>query len=338
MKFEDVAILGVAYMEGPERVSSKALEERLAPALRRFGMPRGILEALSGIKARRLLGVGQRPSDAAFEAGRLALAKARVSPERIGVLLNTSVSRDYVEPSTASVVHGRLGLSRGCINFDVGNACLAFLNGMELVGNMIERGQVDYGLVVDGEDSRYVLDQTVARLLSPESSVETFREDFATLTLGSGGAAMVLGRASQAPGAPRFTGSVAVAATEHNHLCRGVNERMVTDSQGLLVAGVALAQETWAEARRELGWSSEALDELVMHQVSRVHTQRLTEALGLDPSKVLEIYSEYGNVGPASVPIVLSKAMELGRVRPGHRVALMGIGSGLNCLMAEMQW
>ena len=43
-------------------------------------------------------------------------------------------------------------------------------------------------------------------------------------------------------------------------------------------------------------------------------------------------------VRPAAVPMVLSKLDELGRLRPGHRVGLMGIGSGLNCTMAEIVW
>ena len=40
----------------------------------------------------------------------------------------------------------------------------------------------------------------------------------------------------------------------------------------------------------------------------------------------------------AAVPIVLSKAAEAGRISKGSRVALMGIGSGLNCSMAEVVW
>ena len=50
--------------------------------------------------------------------------------------------RDY-EPSTASIVHHKLGMSSACKNFDLGNACLAFLNAMDLVGGMIERGEIE---------------------------------------------------------------------------------------------------------------------------------------------------------------------------------------------------
>jgi len=76
----------------------------------------------------------------------------------------------------------------------------------------------------------------------------------------------------------------------------------------------------------------------VIHQVSKVHTAALVELLGIDPKKVLTVFPEYGNVGPASVPIALSKLKEMGRLKKGSRVALLGIGSGLNCSMAEVVW
>ena len=76
----------------------------------------------------------------------------------------------------------------------------------------------------------------------------------------------------------------------------------------------------------------------MIHQVSGTHTRLLCETLDLDPKKVHAIYPEFGNIGPASVPIVLSKARELGRLKKGARVGLMGIGSGLNCTMAEVRW
>ena len=43
-------------------------------------------------------------------------------------------------------------------------------------------------------------------------------------------------------------------------------------------------------------------------------------------------------IGPAGVPIVLSKIVEEGLLKDGQRVALMGIGSGLNCTVGEVIW
>ena len=133
-------------------------------------------------------------------------------------------------------------------------------------------------------------------------------------------------------------GVVNRAATQHNQLCRGQADRMTTDAKTLLFAGLELAAETWQAARQTLGWEAAQLDEFVLHQVSGTHTHSLAQMLELDPAKILKIFPEFGNIGPASVPIVLSKAAESGRLQRGMRVALMGIGSGLNCAMAEVVW
>lgn len=338
MKFANVSIRTLAHVDAPHRVTSAELSARLSPALNRLGIRPDVLESASGVVARRYWDEGVQPSQAATLAAEKALAESGVDRSKIGVLVSTSVCRDYVEPSVACLVHGNLKLSPDCMNFDIGNACLAFLNGMQIVGNMIERGQVDYGLVVDGEGARYVQDRTIERLLLPETTPKEFREQFATLTLGSGSAAMLLCRSELAPDGHRFVGTVSKAATEHSHLCRGQVDKMETDGKTLLLAGLAVAATTWAEAQAQLGWSGEAIDEFVLHQVSGPHTTMLCEQLGLPREKVLAIYAEFGNIGPASVPIALSKAVEAGRVKKGSRVGLLGIGSGLNCSMAEVIW
>ena len=69
-----------------------------------------------------------------------------------------------------------------------------------------------------------------------------------------------------------------------------------------------------------------------------MHTAKVTATLGLDSDKILAIYPEFGNVGPAAIPMALSKSIDAGRVRKGSRVALLGIGSGLNCAMMEVAW
>ncbi|TKR30299.1 3-oxoacyl-ACP synthase III [Luteimonas gilva] len=338
MLFQHVAIAGLAHVDAPRRLTSDEINARLKPTLDRLKIKVDVLQDIAGVHARRLWDGEVQASDAATLAGVKALADAGIEPSRVGLLVNTSVSRDFLEPSTASIVSGNLGLGDECQNFDVANACLAFLNGMDIASRMIERGEIDYALVVDGETANLAYDKTMERLLSPDVTEEQFRNELATLTLGCGAAAMVLARAELAPGAPRYRGGVTRAATEWNALCRGNLDRMVTDTRMLLIEGMKLAQKTFNAAKIALGWVVEEMDEFVIHQVSKAHTAAFIKAFGIDPKKVMTIFGEHGNIGPASVPIVLSKLREMGRLKKGDRVALLGIGSGLNCSMAEVVW
>ena len=141
----------------------------------------------------------------------------------------------------------------------------------------------------------------------------------------------------------RILGGVCRSATEHSDLCQGDTAAagglaMQTDSEKLLDAGVALAAETWAEFGKDGGWTKQTLDRAICHQVGSAHRRRLFGALGLDLAKDYSTFETLGNVGSVSLPATLSAAVEAGAVREGDRVALMGIGSGLNCLMLALEW
>jgi 3-oxoacyl-[acyl-carrier-protein] synthase-3 len=338
MNFDNLSILSVRHVDAPHVVTSAEIQSELSETMERLGLPPNLLEGLAGIHERRFWHEQTQPSDAATMAAEVALEDADLDRGRLGILINTSVCRDYIEPSTACLVHGNLKLPETCMNMDVGNACLAFLNGMEIVGNMIERGQIDYGMIVDGESSRFLTESTIARLKRPETDMNTFREEFASLTTGSGAVAMILARSDLAPDGHRFRGTFSLAATEHNRLCLGQVDRGVTDTRALLVAGVELSKRTWAGAREHLGFGEEDVDEYCLHQVSQRHAEQLAANLQVDLQKALLIVDRFGNIGPASVPIVLSKAADLGRIQRGDRVVLAGIGSGLNCTVGEVIW
>ena len=105
---------------------------------------------------------------------------------------------------------------------------------MDTASHFIESGRVDYALVVDGEGSRHVIGETMKRMAHEGCTAEQFRAEFAGLTLGSGAAAMVLGRSDLAPQGHRYLRSVSEAATQWSHLCRGTTEGMLTDTKTLL--------------------------------------------------------------------------------------------------------
>lgn len=337
-RFSNVVISGLAHVDAPHVVTSDEIEARVAGTMQRIGMPSGTLTGLAGIKERRYWDEGTRPSDAAAMAGGKLLANTGVDRRDVGVIVNTSVDRDWLEPSTACIVHHKLGLAPEALNFDVGNACLGFLNGMAIVAAMIERGDIEHGMVVDGESARYVIEATLTRLADPSCDRDLFRESFATLTLGSGAAAMLLSRADLAEDGHPFQGLVSRAATQHHELCRGEPDDMRTDAAGLLSAGLTLARATWKEAADAFGWTTDTIDAAFIHQVSRAHTRSVIAALGLDPQRIPLLYPSFGNIGPAGLIITWSKEAEAGRLSPGDRLALLGIGSGLNCAMADVVW
>ncbi|HED66807.1 MAG TPA: 3-oxoacyl-ACP synthase III [Planctomycetes bacterium] len=350
MRYRDVVVAGIGHALPARAVTSEELEERLAPLYERFRLRAGRLELMSGIRERRFWPPGTRPSEVAAQAGEMALAQSGIARASIGCLIHASVSRDFLEPATASVVHQRLGLAPDCHLFDLSNACLGVLNAMVIVAGMIERGEIEAGLVVAGEDGRPLVDRTIEELVGNDATTKAdLKRAFASLTIASGAAAVVLRRASEeekalerVPG--RLLGGAVLAASEHNVLCQGDHSAdgagllMETDSEAMLQAGNALAARTFEAFLAELHWSRDSIDRIVTHQVGGAHRRLLFETLELDPERDFPTVETLGNIGSVSLPLTLSIAIREGRVERGQSVALLGIGSGLNCMMLGLEW
>jgi len=349
MRYDKVYVESFGY-ELPENiVTSLSLEERLAPIYDKFQLTFGRLEMITGIRERRFWNDGITPSQASMKAAEKAISKSGVRKEDIGCLLHTSVSRDFLEPATATVVHDSLGLPPTATIFDISNACLGFINGMVTLANMIELGQVKAGVVVGCENSKPLVEATIDRLLTdPDLTKEKLKLAFATLTLGSGAVAAVLTHSSLSREGHRLLGGVTRAASQHNGLCRIESDvsffdlpelpDMRTDYEGILKNGLKLAPETWQATLQELGWTNPDVDRFFTHQVSTTHTKLLFKTLGLDSTKNFSTVEYLGNIGSVSLPITMAIGVEQGLVEPGDKVAMLGIGSGLVCLMLGLQW
>ena len=331
----NVGVLSVEAVEAPEVVTSAWIDDQLAATHQRLGLRGGLLAELAGVKERRWWPEEVTFDQAAGWAGRKAIDAAGIDPSHIGMLISTSVCKHHLEPSMACAVHDHLGLGTSCTNFDLANACLGFVNAMHLAATAIDAGFVKYALLVDAEGSRRTQLATIARLQRAETTVADVFDEFASLTLGSGAAAMVLGPLDDHPDSHRLVGGIARAATAHHTLCVGDLDRMHTDTKRLLDAGLELVDAAWADAAEVFDWA-DGMDQYVIHQVSAVHTRMMCERLGIDAAKVPLTFPKYGNVGPAAIPITLAGVAST--IAPGARVLCMGIGSGLNTSFTEIVW
>jgi 3-oxoacyl-[acyl-carrier-protein] synthase-3 len=341
MKFEHTCIETLAVALPEEVWTSAAIEERLRPLYERLKLPAGRLELMTGIRERRMWAAGTRPSDASAAAGRAVLAKSALRADQVELFIHAAVSRDMLEPATASFAHRKIGLPASAQIFDVSNACLGFLNALTIAAGMIESGQIRCAMVVAGENGRPLVEQTLRTLVETPLTRNEIKPYFANLTIGSGAVgAIVCHRSLAGTRAHRLLGGVARAATQHSELCQGDTHgtealAMQTDSEQLLIAGVTLAKDTWRDFSAAHGSD---FDRFICHQVGSVHRRKLYETLGLDLARDFSTFETLGNTGSVALPATLARAVEEGAVKPGDRVGLLGIGSGLNCLMLSVEW
>jgi 3-oxoacyl-[acyl-carrier-protein] synthase-3 len=346
-KYSGVYLNSIGYELAPVVVSSAELEERLAPVYARLRIQEGQLEAFTGITERRWWEPGTPLSKGAIAAARRALAASGVPAREIGALIYCGVCREQFEPATACRVAEGVGVPAHAAVYDLSNACLAVMNAILDVANRIQLGQIRAGMVVSCESAREINEVMIRRLLA-EPAMEKFSIGLATLTGGSGAVALVLtdGSFGGARG-HRLVGGVTRTAPQHHGLCRwgleplasgGAEQFMATDSVAVMKHGVELGRATWAAFLAELGWNADQIDRVVCHQVGSAHQKQILDVLGVPDAKDFSTYPFLGNIGTVSLPITAAIAEERGFLEAGQRVAFLGIGSGLNCLMLGWEW
>ena len=347
MRYTNVCVESLGYTLPDEIITSDQIEERLAPLYTRLRLPEGRLELMSGIRERRLWPRGTRPSEMSIDSGRRAIAAAGIDPREIGALVHGSVCRDYLEPATACSVHHALGLSQTCQVFDLSNACLGLLNGMLQVANMIELGQIRAGLVVGTEDSRQLLESTIDALNADHSLTrDTVKPAFASLTIGSASAAVLLVHRDQSLTGNRLQAGAVRAHTSHFALCQGGHEAnsggsqilMQTDSEQLLAQGLATGTATFEDFLTISGRARSDFHKTICHQVGGTHRKLMLQSLGLAEDRDYATFPWLGNTGSVALPITLAVAIERGFISPREQVALLGIGSGINSVMLAVDW
>lgn len=344
IQYSSVCLHTFGYELPPCILTSEDIEERLAPVYERLKLPQGRLELMSGIQQRRLWHPGTKPSKAAACAGKNVLQKGDIAPDSVECLIFTSVCKDMMEPATASFVHEMLGLSPHCLVFDISNACLGFLDGMVMLANMIELGHVKNGLVVSGETAEELIESTIQSLLADKTlNRKTIKPAFASLTIGSGSMALFMTASENRTGELKLIHGAWQANTRYSNLCHGGQASregtlMETNSEELLHRGVETAEKTWRQFSSRPGWSADDVDLFFCHQVGSAHANLLFDTLELDSSKNFATLKNMGNVGSVSAPITMAMAIDHGVFSAGQKGALLGIGSGINCLMLGVEW
>jgi acyl-CoA:acyl-CoA alkyltransferase len=324
-----------AYL--PETVRTSAeIESLVAQASDGYVPTPGIVEAMTGIRSRRVAADDQQCSDLAAHAARDALQRAGVDPGDVDLLIFASAGQDLIEPATSAITGSKLGLH--CPTFDVKNACNSLLNGIDVASALIAAGRYETTLVVTGEiPSRCVRWRVTNR--------EDFRLCFAGYTFGDAGAAVLLracdtGRGfvhgefltkpeHWAIGTLAGGGSMHPRGDEHTYF-RGDGAQLADAFAGL---GTTVLDRALASMETDL----DAWDVVLVHQVTVPMHRAFLHATGIESARTLLLVDELGNCASASMALQLHRAFETGRLGAGASVLWVGLAGGISVGVMGLQ-
>ena len=345
-----VHLASIGIEMAPEVVTSAAIEETLAPAWQTMGIAPGQLEHLTGVAERRWWPKKTSISEMSARACQHALDQANMTGDQIDRLSYTGVCRESYEPATGCAVAAKLELPMDVEIHDISNACLGSMDGIVLASDAIRLGRIDAALVVCCESAREIVEIAQQKLLHTPK-MDHFISTLATLTGGSGAAAMLLVSSRISTAGPRLLGTAHGTDPRWYSLCRwGVEvdpeqdhpaariEFMETDSIGVLQHGIELGTRTWRRFLEQMQWSPADVDRTICHQVGSAHRQKILPSLGLSEQNDFITYPFLGNMGTVSIPMTAAIAAERGILEAGNKVTFLGIGSGLVCRMIGWEW
>jgi len=272
----------------------------------------------TGIKERHIAEPDQASSDLAVEASRTALAAAGIAAAEVDLIIVATSTPDFVFPSTACLVQARLG-ANGCAAFDVQAVCSGFVYAIALADSLVRTGQARTALVIGAEVFSRILDWS----------------DRSTCVLFGDGAGAVVLRADTRPGilasVLHADGSQAEILSVPGNVSGGaiVGTPFVRmDGQAVFKFAVRVLDEVARETVARCGLTLADIDWLIPHQANVRILEATAKRLKLPRERLIVTVDRHANTSAASVPLALDLAVRDGRIRPGHRVMLQGVGGG----------
>lgn len=274
----------------------------------------------TGIRFRHFAAEGIGSSDLALEACRQAIASAGIDSATIDLIIVATSTPDVIFPSTAALLQDKLGIRNGGAAFDVQAVCTGFVYALATAEKFIRSGSHRCALVVGAEVFSRILDWN----------------DRGTCVLFGDGAGAVILAASELPGG--VLSSALHADGSHNNILSvpgQVSSGRVTgspflqmDGQAVFKFAVKVLGDVAAEAAELAGIGVADIDWVIPHQANIRILQATARRVGIPMEKIIVTVDKHGNTSAASVPLALDLAARDGRIRPGHKVLLEGVGGG----------
>jgi 3-oxoacyl-[acyl-carrier-protein] synthase-3 len=296
----------------------------------------------SGIRERRIAAPGEACSDMGVQAGRRALADARVAAADIDLLIVATITPDMPMPAVACIIQHKLGLPTASACFDLNAACSGFIYALDTACAMLASGRYHRALVIGSEKL---------------SSIVDWKDRGTCVLFGDGAGAVVLGPSPDASGGSVRRGLLGTRLGTHGGsadlLCIPAGGSNQPSSAKTLAAGghfmkmkgreiFKTAVRAMEEAARDIleqhGVGTNQIALVIPHQANSRIIEAIAQYLELPMDRFFVNLDRFGNTSAASIPIALDEARRAGRIKTGDIILLVAFGAGLTYGSALVRW
>ena len=291
----------------------------------------------SGIRERRIAAPNESTSDMGVQAGRRALADAKLDPAQIDLLIVATVTPDMPMPATACVIQPKLGIPASAACFDLNAACSGFIYALDTACAMLSSGRYRHALVIGVEKLSAVVD---------------WQDRTTCVLFGDGAGAVVIGTSNE-PGRGLIGAKLGAFGDSVDLLCipaggssqPATPEAVAARQTCIKMKGkevFKLAVRVMDEAARDIleqhNLRADQISLVVPHQANLRIIEAISQYLELPMERFFVNVDRYGNTSAASIPIALDEARRAGRIQPGDVTLLVAFGAGLTYGSALIRW
>lgn len=303
------------------------------------------IQERTGIQERRhvLKGSGETTTTMGLKAATIAIERSGFSKDDIDFIIFATISPDYYFPGPGVILQKELGLKTvGAL--DIRNQCSGFVYALSIADQYIKTGMYKNILIVGSELQSIGLDMTT-------------RGRNVSVIFGDGAGAAVISREEDLSKGVLSTHlhSEGEHAKELSVLAPGMGGRWVTDiladnnpddesyfpymnGQFVFKNAVVRFSEVIQEGLVANNLQVSDIDMLFPHQANLRISQFIQKKFDLSDDQVFNNIQKYGNTTAASIPIALTEAWELGKIKSGDLVVLAAFGSGFTWASAIIKW
>ncbi|HEX2997311.1 MAG TPA: beta-ketoacyl-ACP synthase III [Anaerolineales bacterium] len=289
----------------------------------------------TGIRERHVAGEGQFSSTLGLEASINALKVANLHPRDLDLIICSTSSPEHIFPATACLIQDQLGATKAGA-FDLLAACSGFIYALNMGAQAIRSGSIKNVLVIGAE--------TLSRFTN-------WKDRNTCILFGDGAGAFVL-QASDQPGGilsavMHSDGSGAdLLVIPGGGSRHPTTEATVLDGKHYIQMDgkevFRFATRAMASATQEVlacaGLTLDQVQWIIPHQANIRIIESAARGLKLPMDRFIVNVERYGNTSTASIPIAMVEALEMGKIKPGEKIVMVGFGAGLTWGAIAAEW
>ena len=280
----------------------------------------------TGIRERRFVEPAVSTSDLATIAAQDALTRAGMGAAELDCIIVATSTPDMIMPATAAMVQKNIDAANA-FAFDMNAVCSSFVYAVDTADCLIRSGKYRTVLVIGADTYSKILD------FDDKSSCPLF---------GDGASAVIL-QASERPGIMQTVVKSDGSRWEMIQVPSSGSRKPITAEsialkennfkmagKSVFVFDTEMVQRLIDEIVAKAGISLDDIDYLIPHQANVRIIDFISKKKAIDKDRFLLNLDRFGNTAAASVGLVLDENLKSGRLKPGHRVLMMGFGGGLS--------